>query len=71
MPELMVAPEVQPPALPLGEIKMIGAFGPKYEVGPLLRLLDNGDWMVEILLVESGEKTEYLLSNINIDPDAP
>jgi len=70
MPELMVAPDVQRPMLPLGDIKNIGAFGPKYEVGPLLRPLDNGDWMVEIILVESGEKTEYRLSNINTDPDA-
>jgi len=70
MPELMDAPEIQRPALPLGEIKMIGAFGPKYEVGPLLRPLDDGDWMVEILLIESGEKTEYLLSDIQHDPDA-
>jgi len=71
MLEVMLAPEVQHPILPLGEIKNIGAFGPKYEVGPLLRPLDNGDWMVEILLVESGEKTEYLLSDIHHDPDAP
>jgi len=70
MPELMLAPEVQPPIVPLGQIKMIGAFGPKYEVGRLLRPLDNGDWMIEILLLESGETTEYLLSDLHHDPDA-
>jgi len=70
MPELMTAPEVERPALPLGGIKTIGMFGPIYEVGPLLYALDDGDWMVEIILVESGEKTEYRLSNINTDPDA-
>jgi len=71
MPELMEAPEIKRPTLPLGRIKNIGAIGPKYEVGPLLHPLDDGDWMVEIILVESGEKTEYRLSNITTDPDAP
>jgi len=70
MPELMTAPEVERPALPLGDIKTIGTLGPIYEVGPLLYPLDDGDWMVEILLVESGEKTEYPLSDIHNDPDA-
>jgi len=70
MPEVMPAPEAKPPALPLGEIKTIGALGPKYEVGPPLYPLDHGDWMVEIILVESGEKTEYLLSDLLRDPDA-
>jgi len=58
------------PKVPQGAIKNIGDFGPKYQVGPLLRQANNGDWLVEITLVDSGEKTEYYLSHLNNDPDA-
>jgi len=58
------------PKVPLGKIKNIGDFGPKYQVGPLLRRTDNSDWLVEITLIDSGEKTEYYLSHLNHDPDA-
>jgi hypothetical protein len=57
------------PAVPVGKIKSIGPIGPKYEVGPLLRPLVGGDWMVEISLIESGEKTEYRLSSVLDDPE--
>ena len=59
-----------PPPVPVGEIKSFGPFGPKYEVGPALHQLDDGDWMVEITLVESGEKAEYRLTHLNDDPEA-
>lgn len=58
------------PAVPVGQIKSFGAFGPKYEVGELLRALDDGDWMVEVTLVETGEKAEYRLTHVNDDPEA-
>jgi len=58
------------PKVPLGSIKNIGDFGPKYQVGPLLKQMDNGDWLVEITLLDSGEKTQYWLSHLNDDPDA-
>ncbi|MFX8031974.1 DUF5397 family protein, partial [Acinetobacter baumannii] len=50
---------VAPPAVPVGKIKSFGLFGPKYEVGRALRQLDDGDWMIEVTMVESGEKAEY------------
>lgn len=59
-----------PPTVPVGKIKCFGHFGPKYEVGPALRQLDDGDWMVEITLVESDEKTEYRLTRLIDDPEA-
>lgn len=61
---------VTPPSVPVGKIKSFGAFGPKYEVGKPLRQLDDGDWMIEIVLVETGEKTEYRLTHVNDDPEA-
>ena len=58
------------PDVPLGKIKSFGPFGPKYEVGKPLRPLENGDWMIRVLLVETGEITEYRLSRLELDPDA-
>ena len=58
------------PVLPVGKIKSFGHFGPKYEVGRALRQLDDGDWMIEVTLVETGEKTEYRLTHLTDDPEA-
>jgi Family of unknown function (DUF5397) len=65
-----VAAVLTVPHLPTNSIKSFGPLGPKYEVGKLLRQLADGDWMVEIVLVETGEKTEYRLSRLNDDPEA-
>jgi hypothetical protein len=59
-----------PPPVPVGKIKSFGAFGPKYEVGPLLRQLDDGDWLVEVKMVETGEKAEYRMTHLFDDPEA-
>lgn len=56
--------------IPTGQIKSFGPVGPKYEVGKPLCKLDDGDWMVEVTLIESGEKAEYRLSKIHQDPAA-
>jgi len=58
------------PDVPSGSIKTFGALGPRYKVGQPVRTLDNGDWMVEITLIETGEKTEYRLSHLKQDPRA-
>jgi hypothetical protein len=61
---------VAAPLVPIGKIKSFGPVGPKYEVGQPLRQLPDGDWMVEVVLVESGEKAEYRLTRIKNDPEA-
>ncbi len=58
------------PIVPQGKIKTFDALGPKYEVGKLLYQLPDGDWMICVLLVETGEHTEYRLSHLNEDPEA-
>lgn len=58
------------PAVPVGAIKTFGELGPKYEVGEAIRRLDDGDWMVRITLVETGEEAEYRLSHMQRDPEA-
>ena len=61
---------VSPPSVPVGKIKSFGAFGPKYEVGLPLRQTGDGDWMVEVKMVETGESSEYRLSRLLDDPEA-
>ncbi len=41
------------PQMLQGEIATFGALGPKYEVGRPLRVLEDGDWMIQIFLVET------------------
>jgi len=59
-----------PPDIPVGMIKSFGPFGPKYEVGHALRQLDDGDWMIEVTMIETGEKAEYRLTRLSDDPVA-
>jgi hypothetical protein len=61
---------IDAPVLPIGKIKSFGPLGPKYEVSRALRPLGDGDWMVEVVLVETGEKVEYKLSRLHADPEA-
>lgn len=58
------------PKIPQGAIKSFGPFGPKYEVGKPLHQLTDGDWMVEVTMIETGEKAEYSLKHVYEDPEA-
>jgi len=58
------------PSVPVGTVKSFGPFGPKYEVGQPLRQLGDGDWMIEVTMVETGEKAEYRLTRLADDPEA-
>lgn len=62
--------KTMPPPVPVGEIKSLGPGGPKYEVGRALEQLENGDWWVEITLIETGEKARHRLTHLNDDPEA-
>jgi len=67
------SPDMQPantPAIPTGTIKSFGPFGPKYQVGTAVRQLENGDWMVGIKIIDSGESAEYRLTHLIDDPEA-
>jgi uncharacterized protein DUF5397 len=53
-----------------GTYRRFGELGPVYRVvGPVWRLPD-GDLMLRVLLVESGEEAEYRLSHAAEDPPA-
>ena len=61
---------IAPATIPVGRIKSFGPFGPKYEAGQALHPLDDGDWMVEVTMVETGEKAKYRLTHLCDDPAA-
>ena len=66
----MQVTHVSPPAIPVGKIKSFGSFGPKYEVGEALHQLADGDWMIKIKMVETGEEAEYRYTHLLDDPEA-
>ena len=61
---------ISSPSVPIGKIQTFGDFGPKYEIGRAVRQLEDGDWLVEITLIETGETAEYRLSRLSQDPEA-
>jgi hypothetical protein len=61
---------IAPPPIPVGKIKSFGPFGPKYEVGQALCQLDDGDWLIEVTMIETGEKAEYRWTHLSDDPEA-
>lgn len=68
--DCIMATSLVSPSVPQGIVKSFGVFGPKYQVGPALRPLDDGDWIVEVTLIETGETAEYRLTHVNEDPEA-
>jgi hypothetical protein len=61
---------IAPPAIPVGMIKSFGPFGPKYKVGHAIRPLDDGDWMIEVTMIETGETAEYRWTHLVDDTEA-
>ncbi|HFP3850853.1 TPA: DUF5397 family protein [Escherichia coli] len=56
--------------IPTGRIKTFGLLGIPYEVGEPAQELPDGDILVNIILVQTGEKELYKLSKLLQDPDA-
>lgn len=56
--------------IPTGTIKTFGLLGIPYEVGESAQELPDGDILVNIILVQTGEKELYKLSKLLQDPDA-
>nr|WP_314742011.1 DUF5397 family protein [uncultured Haemophilus sp.] len=59
-----------PQQVPTGAIKQFGPFGIPYIVGDIAQKMDNGDYLVNITLLQSGEKDLYRLSSLLEDPEA-
>ena len=58
------------PNVRLGQIKTFGAYGPKYEVKGSGRRSKEGEWLVPIRVIESGEELDYRYSRFTLDPEA-
>ena len=56
--------------IPVGSIKTFGPDGIPYLVGEQAQTLSDGDILVNIVLVQTGEKEQYKLSKLLQDPDA-
>ena len=66
-----MAAVLNPPDAPsqfVGLFRTFGPAGPAYQVRKPLRVLSNGDWLMEIEVLESGEVLEYAASKITSDP---
>ena len=61
---------ISPPGVTVGQVKSFGPFGPKYKVGQPVRPLDDGDWIVEVTMIETGETAEYRYTHMLDDPEA-
>ncbi len=59
-----------PPNIPTGSIRSFGKVGPTYEVLSASYPLDDGDWMIKIRLLETGEEAEYRRTHLLNDPEA-
>ena len=57
------------PAL-LGAFRTFGDLGPAYQVVEPVRQLADGDWLMRVRLLETGEETEYRYTHVLADPKA-
>jgi hypothetical protein len=65
----MATAVTQPVAVPVGAVKQFGPYGPEYEVlGPAEP--ENGEQMVHIVIVRTGEELTYELEAVLADPEA-
>ncbi len=58
------------PNLPVGKIKTFGDQGPYYQITGIGHQGEDGEWMIPIRVVESGEELDYRYSRLALDPDA-
>ena len=68
----MTAKPASMPNVQVGQIRTFGSEGPKYEVTGSGRWSDKleGEWVVPIRVVASGEELEYRYSRFSQDSEA-
>ncbi len=52
-----------------GRYRRFGRVGPAYEVLGVARELPDGDTMLRVRILETGEETEYRMSHAAEDPE--
>ncbi len=58
------------PEIRIGQVRTFGPEGPMYEVVGNGHPAANGDWLVPIRVIESGEELEYPYAQLKSDPEA-
>lgn len=58
------------PAVRIGEVRSFGTEGPKYEITGNGHPSNDGEWLIPIRVVESGEELDYPYSHLALDPEA-
>lgn len=58
-----------PPRYPIGTTRRFGTTGETYLVGNARRPLSDGDWLIAITLLGTGEVAEYRLTAIHDDAE--
>lgn len=66
--EIMSTTFTQNKQIPTGQVKTFGDVGISYIVGELIEKLSDGDILVSIELLPSGEQEQYRLSKLLLDP---
>ena len=54
----------------VGSYRRFGPVGPVYEVAGVLRELEDGDTLMKVTMVETGEELEYPFLSVLDDPKA-
>ncbi len=58
------------PTVRIGQIKTFGNGGPTYQVTGNSHPSKDGEWLVPIRVIESGEELEYRYSRFTQNPEA-
>ena len=56
--------------LPAARFRRFGAVGPVYEIIGSIEALPDGDQLLRVRVLESGEEVEYRRSRADKDPEA-
>ena len=68
-PPTFANPHLPPePANYVGTWRRFGPVGPVYEIIGQDKALENGDWLMRVRIVETGEEVAYKLTDILDDP---
>lgn len=52
----------------VGTWRRFGTVGPVYEITGVDRPLADGDWMMRVRVLETGEEVDYRLTDVIADP---
>jgi hypothetical protein len=68
LPKVETNPDGIPPEIPHRDVRSFGPHGPVYEVIEPLYLREDGEWMIQVRLVRTGECHAYPYRQYLRDP---